>query len=205
LVDFLEKNPSYGITGPAQVDKEGNIMRTCGRFPTFKTSVFEVLGLSKMFPKVFTPVPIMIDWDHLQSKDVDHVMGSYMLIRKSVLDKIGFMDEDYFVFMEDMDLSKRFLDAGYKAFYNNTCSIFHEGGGGTGQRPDANRLFYSLSSRGLYWKKHFGRIKYLILIVLSNTAEPLLRMIDSLFKRGRIQFKVIGKAYSLYIRKVIRS
>lgn len=67
LVAFLEKNPNYGVTGPAQVDKNGKILSTCGRFPTFKTSLFEVLGLSKTLPHIFPPVPIMTDWDHLQS------------------------------------------------------------------------------------------------------------------------------------------
>ncbi|MEP6594837.1 MAG: glycosyltransferase family 2 protein, partial [Ginsengibacter sp.] len=105
LVSFLEKNPNYASTGPAQVDSQGKVLKTCGRFPTFKTALFEVLGLSKIFPKIFTPVPIMTDWDHMQSRDVDHVMGSYMLLRKSIIDKIGFMDDDYFVYMEDMDLS----------------------------------------------------------------------------------------------------
>jgi len=204
LVNFLEKNPSYGIAGPAQVDKDGHIMKTCGRFPTVKTSFFEVTGLSKLFPKIFTPVPIMIDWDHGQSKEVDHVMGSYMLIRKSVLDKIGFMDEAYFVFMEDMDLSKRFKDAGFKTFYDTSRSIFHEGGGGAGQKPDARRLFYSMSSRRLYWKKYFGKFSYSILLLLSITIEPLLRMVDSLFKQKGRQLTVIPKAYSLYIRELMR-
>ena len=203
LVGFLEKNPEYGVTGPGQVDRKGSVLRTCGRFPIFRTALYEILGLSKLFPKIFTPVPAMTDWDHLQSKDVDHVMGSYMLIRKSILDKIGFMDEEYFVFMEDIDLSKRISEAGFKTFYNNKYSIFHEGGG-TGQNLKAYRLFYSLSSRGTYWKKHLGKINYFILTAVSITIEPFLRMVDSFMKQRKLQFKVIGKAYFMYIHKLIR-
>jgi GT2 family glycosyltransferase len=202
LVGFLEKNPDYGITGPGQVDKNGKVLRTCGRFPTFRTALYEILGLSKLFPKIFIPVPAMTDWDHLQSKDVDHVMGSYMVIRKSILDKIGFMDDEYFVYMEDIDLSKRVSDAGFKTFYNNKYSIFHEGGG-TGQNLKAARLFYSLSSRAIYWKKHLGKINYFILTIVSITIEPFLRMADSLFKQKKLRFKVIGKAYFMYIHKLI--
>lgn len=202
LVDFLEKNQNYGITGPRQLDENGNTLRTCGRFPTFKTTLFEILGLSKIFPNIFTPVPIMLDWDHSQSRDVDHVIGSYMVIRKSILDKIGFMDEDYFVYFEDIDLNKRISNTGYKIFYNNKFSVFHEGGG-TGPKLESYRLFYSISSRREYWKKHLGKINSYILTILSILIEPILRMIDSLIKEKRLQLKKIGKVYYMYIKKMV--
>lgn len=204
LVSFLEKNPNYGSTGPAQVNEHGNVLRTCGRFPTFKTAIFEILGLSKIFPNIFTPVPIMTDWDHMQSRDVDHVMGSYMLIRKSIIDKIGFMDDDYFVYMEDMDLSKRINNKGFKTFYNNKYSIFHEGGG-SGQKLKAHRLFYSLSSRNKYWNKHLGKVSYYILTTLSIIVEPFLRLADSLIKEKKLQLRIIAKAYFMYINKLIKT
>ncbi len=193
LVKFLETNSDYAIVGPSQIIKDGNLLRSCGRFPTFKTSLFDVLGLSKIFPQFFTPAPIMNDWDHLKSKDVDHVMGSYMLIRKSILDVVGLMDEDYFVYFEDLDLSKRINDAGFKTFYSNKYSIIHEAGG-TGQKAEAYRLFYSLSSRYIYWRKHFRKIPWLILTIFSVAAEPPLRIIDSVIKRKKSHLKKLGKA-----------
>lgn len=204
LVLFLEKNSGYGSAGPQQVDDKDNILKTCGRFPNLKTGLFEVLGLSKLFPNVFTPAPIMTDWDHKESRDVDHVMGSYMLIRKSVLNKIGFMDDEYFVYMEDMDLNKRIHNEGLKTFYNNKVSIFHEGGG-TGHSLQAHRLFYSLSSRRIYWKKHLGKLSYYILITLSIIAEPFLRLTDLLIKEKKLRLKLIVKAYFMYIKKLIHS
>ena len=204
LVEFLEQNPDYAVTGPAQLDANGNLLRTCGRFPSFKTALYEILGLSKLFPEIFMPAPVMIDWDHLQSKDVDHVMGSYMLLRKSILDKIGFMDDNYFVYLEDIDLSKRINNAGFKTFYNNIYTIVHEGGA-TGPSLKAYRLYYSLSSRGIYWKKHLGKISFFILVTLSITIEPFLRMIDSLFKQKKPELTTIVKAYLMYIHKLARS
>lgn len=204
LVLFLETNPSYAVVGPQQTDEKGNIATTCGRFPAFSTAIFELLGLSKVFPKIFTPVPIMTDWNHMESKDVDHVMGSYMLIRRSVLDITGFMDDAYFVYGEDIDLSRRIQNAGYKVYYTTECTIIHEGGG-TGRKVKTERLFYSLVSRRIYWKKHLGKASSFILTFFSITVEPFLRIIDSSIKEKKLVVKRITKAYSLYLNKIFRA
>lgn len=201
LVEFLEKNPEYAVTGPQQRHPSGRVLKTCCRFPNFKRSLFEILGLSKVFPGIFTSFLIMTDWDHLQNMDVDHVMGSYMLIRKSVVDEIGFMDEDYFVYLEDVDLSKRISNAGFKSYFNSEHFIYHEGGG-TGKKDETLRLFYSLSSRRIYWKKHLGEPKAFVLTSISLVTEPFLRVVDSIIKERRLGIKKIGKAYYWYLKKI---
>ncbi len=196
LTDFLENNQSYAVSGPQQRYDNGEIIRSCGRFPTFKTSVWELLGLSKAFPYTFIPAPIMTDFDHLKSRDVDHIMGSYMLIRKSVIDITGFMNEDYFVYGEDIDLSKRIQEKGFKSFYNCACFITHTAGA-SGDKATAQRLFYSISARRIYWKTHFTKSCVPVLIFLSVTIEPLLRIINAPYK-----IKSITKAYLLYVKNL---
>jgi len=197
LVVFLEKNASYAVAGPQQIDDNNNISRTCGRFPSFLSAFFEVTGLSKLAPSVFLPSPIMKDWNHLQSKTVDHVMGSYMLIRKNVIEKTGFMDEAYFVYMEDLDLSKRLHDAGHKTYYDASCKVFHAGGG-TGAKESAKRLAYSITSRRIYWKKHLGLLSYFMLTILSLTIEPVLRIAQSLINKNKPGIWAIIKVYGNY-------
>ena len=197
LVCFLENNPGFAVAGPQQTDETDTISRTCGRFPTFLTACFEVIGLSKIAPNVFLPAPIMQDWNHLESREVDHVMGSYMLIRKSALEKTGFMDEDYFVYMEDLDLSKRLHDAGYKAFFDATCKVFHAGGA-SGDKASAKRLSYSLHSRRIYWKKHLGPVSFIVLNILSLTIEPLIRIAQSLTNKNKPRIWSILKVYANY-------
>lgn len=203
LVFFLEANKNFGTVGPAQFDKRNVIMRTCARFPTFTNSFYELLGLSKLLPKIFIPNYIMKDWDHSESKIVDHVMGSYLLIRRSILNNIGFMDEDYFVYLEDIDLSKRIYDAGYKSFYNANLSIYHEGGG-TGYKVDEFRLFYFISSRRIYWKKHFSNPACSILTVLSLISEPILRIFQSVIGQNDISIKHIFIAYKMYLNSIFK-
>ena len=197
LVSFLENNSEYAVVGPKQIQENNETIRSCGRFPNVVTAWFDVMGLSKISPSIFPPAPIMKDWDHQTSRAVDHVMGSYMLIRKAALEKTGFMDEDYFVYMEDLDLSKRLHNAGYKTYFEANCTVMHIGGG-TGAKVKAKRLFYSLSSRRLYWKKHLGYFSMVVLTLFSFTAEPVLRIIDAFLGKNKTTPADILKAYSAY-------
>ena len=202
LIEFLNDNESYGITGPAQLQITGSVLKSCARFPTFLSTIYEILGLSKLLPRLFTPSPQMTDWDHLESKDVDHVMGSYMVIRKKFLNKTGFFDEDFFMYMEDLDLSKRFALLGYKTFYNNNWTIIHDNGT-SGNKIKVNRIFYALSSRRKYWNKHFNNFSYCVLIILSILVEPFLRIIDSLIHTTKPSIKTIVIAYYKYLKEII--
>lgn len=203
LVNLLDSNPKYAITGPQQLNEQGNILTSCGRFPTFLTAFYEIIGLSKLFPHIFTPSPIMIEWDHKQDRIVDHVIGSYYLIKRSVIDKIGFMDNRFFLYMEDLDLSKRVKDAGYFSYYSADNRIFHESGG-SGERIMAGRMFYSLISRKDYWRKHFGSFRSLILTILMVTIEPPMRIINLLTGNSIISFKEIVRAYFLFLKFLIQ-
>lgn len=196
LVEFLEKNVAYAITGPQQKYEDGKIMKSCGRFPSFETAIFDLVGISKVFPKYFKPSPIMLDFDNLTSEDVDQVMGSYMLIRKNVIDITGFMDEDYFVYGEDLDFSKRVSEKGYKSYFNSNYTIIHKGGK-SGDKATSQRLFYSISSRRIYWRKHFKKTSLIILTFLSISIEPILRIFGS----PQQTFSIL-KTYWLYIKKL---
>lgn len=203
LVQFLEAHRDYAVTGPQQHNYKGTVLRTCARFPKVGTALADLLGLSKIFPRIFTPVPVMIDWDHNKSADVDHVMGSYMLIRKSIIEQVGFMDDAYFVYFEDLDLSKRISAKGLKTFYNKENSIMHAAGG-TGDKAQANRLFYSINSRRIYWKKYFNPVAYILLSFLSLTIEPVLRSIDLTIKEKALPLRVIPNAYYRYLKAILK-
>jgi GT2 family glycosyltransferase len=198
LVKSLEMKPECAIIGPQQRDEGGNILKSCSRFPTFNTALYDLLGLSKLFPNKFLPSPIMTEWNHESSRIVDHVIGSYMLIKRSVIDQIGFIDERYFMYLEDLDFSKRVMQAGFKTFFDTTQYIIHEGGS-SGNKVYARRLFYSLRSRSIYWKKHFSNVQSTILILISISVEPFLRIINSIIYDQKPRIFKILKAYFLYI------
>lgn len=202
LIKFLDVNPDYGITGPQQILANGEIAHTCCRFPTFYSALLEVTGLSKAFPKLFTPAPHMTDWNHRTSRDVDHVIGSYYLIRRSIIEGSGFMDERFFLYFEDLDFSKRVADAGYKCFYSAENKIKHISGG-TGKFVTRDRLFYSFLSRRKYWQKHFGKTESLLLTLLGITVEPPLRIIHAISVYGLKSAREVCKAYLLFVSRIV--
>ncbi len=193
-IKYMVNNPELAVMGCKQLDNNGNIIPSCSRFPSFKTALNDITGFSKLFPKAFPSSTIMRDWDHSTSRNVDEVMGSFLLTRRSVLEKFNGFDEQFFVYYEEMDLCKRIKDSGGTIFYNSDVEIFHLGCGTTNQIK-ATRLFYSLNSKLKYYKKHFNNKQFHTLKILIYTLEPTMRIIQNLFN---LNFKGITETVKGY-------
>ena len=202
LIQFMYSHPAVAITGPQQRTNNGKVLYSCGRIPTFKSFIYEMSGLSSLLPNIFKPGLIMRDWDHLTSRYVDHVMGSYVLIRRAVIKDDYLFDKDFFLYLEDIDLSKRIADMGYTIYFNAEVNIFHEGAS-TGNRSLYPRLYYFLSTRRKYWKKYMNKLEYFILILMSILVEPLLRLIQFMFGKRKLTFPEFCKVHYNYFREIV--
>ncbi len=194
---FMEKTCSQGIgiVGIQLLDDNGEIAYTCARFPTPGRFVSKMLGLDRLFPHVF-PSHFMSDWDHRESREVDHVMGAFFLIRCSIFKELNGFDEQFFVYLEDLDFSFRARQAGWRSFYFADAKAHHKGGG-TSEKAKAMRLFYSLQSRIFYGYKHFGWWPATCLMMGTLLLEPLARFILSAFQRSIVEIKETSKGYSI--------
>lgn len=153
---FLENRNDLDILGVQQINDDGKYVYSCSRFPTPWGVFTNALGLHKILPKFFRNNILMTDYNYEKSGFVDQVMGAYMMIRsETVFKQIGIFDERFFVFNEELDLSKRLNDHGGKTFYNSEIKIIHSGGGTT-NNVKAFRLFLYLQSTLRYNKKHFS-------------------------------------------------
>lgn len=199
---FMENNTDIDALGVKNYDINGKVATSCARFPSTCRLVNDILGLSKIAPKLFKPGTIMTDWDHLDSRDVDHVIGAYMMARYSILKEVEFFDKDYFLYLEDLDLTKKIKKAGGRIYYNSEISIIHEGGGTT-KRIRAISLYYSLQSRIIYSRKHFKPLSTALFILLSTTFEPLIRIIKMCITFDFRDFYNICRAYGKYYKWLI--
>lgn len=177
-----QKNQKVGIVGIQLLDEQNRIARSCARFPTLGMFVAQALGLSRLRGLQYLNVH-MSDWAHDETRVVDHVIGAFFFIRRSVFQSLGGFDELFFVYLEDLDLSLRARQSGYLSVYLADAQMFHLGGGASRQIK-ARRLFYSLNSKLLYGFKHFSQSSAWVLLLVTLVIEIWTRLALALLKRS---------------------
>ena len=195
VLNFIDSpnNSNVGICGVQLLDENKTISRSCSYFPDAWTMLLYTLGLSKIFNQFNYH---MTNWDHSESKEVDHVIGAFFLVRKSLFDQLKGFDERFFMYLEDLDFSLRALQAGYTSYYLSTIQAFHKGGG-TSDQVKAKRLFYSIRSRIIYSYKHFSYISATFILLGSLLIEPWTRLLFILIKQNYSSIKELIEAYRL--------
>ncbi len=180
-----------GICGIQLLNDDGNVARHCSRLPTAGVLVSQSLGLDQLLPQWFSG-HIMTEWDHCATRTVDHVIGAFFLMRRTVFEQLGGFDERFFVYLEDLDFSLRAHQAGWTTVYLADAQAFHRGGG-TSEQAKARRLFYSLRSRILYASKHFSRRGAGMVMAVTLLVEPWTRLVWSAMRLApREAWETIG-------------
>jgi N-acetylglucosaminyl-diphospho-decaprenol L-rhamnosyltransferase len=192
---YMEQPTNWrtGIVGVQLVDDNNTVSRTCCRIPKPRHFWARLLGFSRLAPSRF-PSHFMAEWDHLESRAVDHVMGSFYMVRRALFEQLDGFDEHFFMYLEDLDFSFRAQQAGWTSFYLTEAQVYHEGGG-TSKQIKARRLFYSLHSRILYSFKHYSRQAALTLTLGTLTIEPLTRTIFALGRGAPAEILQVWRAY----------
>jgi O-antigen biosynthesis protein len=156
-ISFFESHHDAGALGIKMLDGSGNFLKESKRsFPSPKTSLYKLFGLSKLFPrsKTFSKYHLG-NLDENEDHEVDVLAGAFMMVKKEVVDRTGGFDEVFFMYGEDVDLSYRIQKAGYKNYYFSGSSIIHFKGEST-KKGSLNyvRLFYNAMS--VFVGKHYG-------------------------------------------------
>lgn len=202
---FLDQaaHARVGVCGIRLVDERGETARHCAKQATPAMFWSRLLGLDRIAPGRF-PTHMMSDWDHDDSRDVDHVMGAYYLIRQALYQRLSGFDERFFVYLEDLDLSQRVRQADYGIHYLADAQAFHKGGG-TSQQVKARRLFYSLNSRLLFAFKHFDPVPAWGVVLGTLFAEPFTRLAWAIAQGAPRQALETLGAYALLWRALPRT
>lgn len=200
LFDYIEKNDNSDVVvyGAQLISDDGNIQRTCARFPNLSNFLVKVLGLNKINSNYFKTYH-MEEWNHNKTKEINHVIGAFYVIKREIFNSINGFDERYFVYFEDLDLSKRVYDSGYKTIYLSEVQAYHKGGG-TSEQVKALRFFYSTRSSLIYSFKHLGIFKSIIFMFFVYFIEPFTRTAFLVLKRSSFsefleQYKGFGLLY----------
>jgi GT2 family glycosyltransferase len=157
LVSFLESHPQAGIVAPQLVNSDGSIQRSCRAFPTFLGMLYELLGLSRLFPNnpLFGSYK-MLDFNHDQLREVDQPEGACLLLRRAVIEQVGILDEGYFMLFEEVDWCYRIKQAGFQIWFDPEAHVVHHYGQSIKQ-VKARMILSSHSGLYRFWSKHYAR------------------------------------------------
>ena len=162
MFSFMEDNLVFGMIGPKLINPDGSVQYSCRRFPSLLTPFYRRTFFGKL-PSAKQPIDhyLMKDFDHNSNKEVDWLFGACLMARKSVLDQVGLFDERFFMYFEDLDLCRRFWQAGHKIVYYTEVEMVHyhqrlsaQSGGIRGVLKKGGRIHFASGIK--YFAKYLG-------------------------------------------------
>ena len=188
VINFMDAHPEAGGLGVKMIDGSGEFLPESKRgFPSPWVAFCKTTGLSKIFPKSPTFNRYHLGYlDKDETHEVEVLAGAFMLLRKTVLDEVGLLDETFFMYGEDIDLSYRIVKAGYKNYYFADTTIIHYKGEST-KKGSLNyvRTFYNAMI--IFAKKHFQGEQaklYVFMLYVAIYLRAFLTLLTNFFSRA---------------------
>lgn len=157
ITGFMDKHPEAGGLGVKMIDGKGNFLPESKRgLPTPWVAFYKMFGLSKLFPKSQKFGKYHLSYlSENEIHEVEILAGAFMLLRKTALDKVGLLDETFFMYGEDIDLSYRIILGGYKNYYFPETTIIHYKGEST-KKGSLNYVKVFYNAMIIFARKHFS-------------------------------------------------
>ncbi len=126
MVEFMEKNPKVGLAGPRLNNPDGSLQYSSYTWPSFWLPLVRRtwLGLLPWFKPSLVKYQMM-DWDHLSERPVDWLLGACLIARAAAVERVGLLDERFFLYVEDTDWCRRFWQNGWQVYYLAKVELVH--------------------------------------------------------------------------------
>ncbi len=174
MVSYLEKSKNAGILGPKLLNADGSLQKELSSFPSLLSMILILLKLHRIKPFSYLVYP---KYNYEKIQEVEHLMGSALLVRKEVFKKIGLFDENFFLWFEETDLEKRAKEAGFKVIYYPGAEVLHLVGHSTKQINPIKRQSIWNKSLVAYFSKHKSKMKLIVLIPFLLFSYVLVAML----------------------------
>lgn len=171
IIGFMDQHPEAGGLGVKMVDGKGNFLPESKRgLPTPTVAFYKIFGLSRLFPKSKTFGQYHLTYlDKDEIHQVEILSGAFMLMRKKVLDEVGLLDETYFMYGEDIDMSYRIIKGGYNNYYFPKTRIIHYKGEST-KKSSINYVLVFYNAMVIFAQRHFTQKNAKLFSALINIA-----------------------------------
>lgn len=161
MIRFMDSNPEVGICGPRMVGPEGKVQFSCRSFPSYLTAISSGQSmLNRLFPgNPLSRRYLLKSQDRRQRWKVDWVSGSSLLTKREVFERIGLLDERFFMYVEDVDFCYRAQEANIQVYYFPDVEIVHHIGASTKRRWIWMRVEHHRSMYRFYRKHHHWNLQ----------------------------------------------
>lgn len=170
-LSFMESHTEAGGLGVRMIDGKGNFLPESKRgLPTPEVAFYKVFGISRLFPNTKRFGRYHLGYlNEFETNEIEVLSGAFMLMRKEALDKVGLLDEAFFMYGEDIDLSYRITQGGYKNYYFPETQIIHYKGEST-KKSSINYVFVFYRAMIIFAQKHFSQKNAKLFSFLINGA-----------------------------------
>ncbi|MBI5038044.1 MAG: glycosyltransferase family 2 protein [Candidatus Kerfeldbacteria bacterium] len=135
MVEFMDTHPKVGLAGPKLINPNGTTQASSCMFPKFVYPLYRRTFLGSFsFAKKAISRYLMLDWDHNETRAVDWVIGTGMIVRHEALQHVGLMDERFFMYFEDVDWCRRFWESDWHVMYIHLIEVVHYHGRGSAKQ-----------------------------------------------------------------------
>ncbi len=159
-IEEIEKHPKVGVLGIQALGNDSKIQETCFNFPTFFPNLVNSVGLYRFFSDEWKEKNLSNEFFHHRSeRKTDWLMGAFMLVRREVIEKVGGLPEDYFMFTEEMDWCYRIWQAGFEILFSPKVAFIHKFNKSAGQRSSDWRIEKTTFGKYLFCRTHYGNFR----------------------------------------------
>ncbi len=182
-MSFMEKTPDAGVVGCRLLNKDLSLQLSCRTFPTLISQIWILLKLHNFFTRQLKSIVkyYMLDFKHDTIKEVDQVMGAFLMTKRSVINNIGMLDERFWILFEEVDFCKRVKESGLKVYFYPLAEIVHNRSSSFKQESSLRRQKFFNRSLLKYFKKHHSLFAYLVLLILQPISYSLALLTQALF------------------------
>jgi N-acetylglucosaminyl-diphospho-decaprenol L-rhamnosyltransferase len=184
MFDFAESHPDAAVIGPKLLNTDGSLQKNGRMFPTFAREMLHITKIYRLAPGWFNR---KYEWgraDFDAATEVDEVSGACMLVRRAAIDKVGMLDERFFMYYEEVDWCRRFKDAGFTVWYLPEAEVIHHWAQGS-RKAGLATSHIAFRSQYLYYRKHHGFLQAATLRAVSGVLLLLLHVKYAL--KGRLK------------------
>ena len=199
-VEFMEAHPEAGGVGVHMLNANGTFAPESRRgLPTPFVAFCKMTGLGKLFPKSRLFGRYYMGYlDVNEVNEIEVMSGAYTMLRREALDKVGLLDEDFFMYGEDIDLSYRVLKGGYKNYFVPVRMLHYKGESTVKSSYRYAYVFYQ--AMRLFFRKHYGHYSFIISLPINAATWASTFMV---YLRNRLRYRRGGKAAALPMNALV--